>query len=187
MSSLDKKTNSVSVVLCTYNGAKFIEEQLMSIINQSYRNITEIICVDDCSTDQTVQIIERLQSQFPQIRLEKNEVNLGYIRNFEKAMSMATSEFIAISDQDDVWYQHKVQRLMDAIGDNLMVYSDTEYIDEYGAKTGKKLSDYRVLGKSNDCLNFVLFNGVSGHTMIVRKRLYEMALPFNQIVPYDYW
>lgn len=178
---------AVSIALCTFNGEKFIEKQIQSIQSQTYPNISEIICVDDRSTDRTVAILESLQKRDHRIKVVVNEDNLGYIKNFEKALSLCGSSYIALSDQDDVWNPEKVDKLIAAIGDSPMVYSNTEYIDEQDQKTGGKMSDFRLLGACDSCLNFIFFNGIAGHTMLIKREVLRSALPFNQIVPHDYW
>jgi len=187
MDSHNDLNPAVSVAMCTYNGATYIGQQLESIFTQSYPNIAEIVCVDDGSTDNTIAVLEQYQKQDSRIRIVQNTSNLGYIKNFEKALTLATSPFIALADQDDIWYPKKVEKLMTTIGNRLMVYSDTEYIDEGNRKLGKKISDFRKLGECYSCLNLALFNGISGHTMIVRKELVQQAIPFSLDVPHDYW
>lgn len=179
--------NNVSVALCSYNGAKYIEQQVRSIQQQSYPHISEIICVDDRSTDDTVALLKTMQEVDHRIKIVVNDTNLGYIRNFEKALSLCSSPFIALSDQDDIWYPTKVEKLVNAIGIHPMVYSDTEYIDEKDQRTGGKMSDFRLLGAPTSCLNFIFFNGIAGHTMLIRKELLEVSIPFNKVVPHDYW
>jgi glycosyltransferase involved in cell wall biosynthesis len=178
---------AVSIAICTYNGARFLKQQLDSILSQTYQNITEIVCVDDNSSDETVKILKEYQAADHRIKVYENSSNLGYIKNFEKVLTLCHEEYIALSDQDDLWYPFKIERLMNAIGDNLMVYSDTEYIDGNNNKLGKKMSDFRHLGSCHSCLNLVLFNGISGHTMIIRKELLHMAVPFSLYIPHDYW
>lgn len=85
----------VSVVMCTYNGAKYIREQLDSIINQTYP-IFEIIIQDDCSTDDTVDIIREYTETHSNIRLFQNEKSLGINRNFFSVMDKAQGDYIAI-------------------------------------------------------------------------------------------
>src|ERR1700744_3577317 len=92
----------ISVALCTYNGEKYIKEQLDSIINQTYTCI-EVIIVDDGSTDSTYDIISDYALRDNRIKCFKNETNLGFNKNFEKAVSLTSGEYIAISDQDDIW------------------------------------------------------------------------------------
>jgi len=183
---IDKKPE-VSIALCTYNGEQFLRKQLDSILNQKYNYITEIVCVDDNSTDNTWSILEEYSSRYKQIRIYRNEKNEGYIKNFQKALSLTTKKYIAISDQDDIWYPTKISKLIASIGDSLMIYSDNQYIDASENLLGKKFSDFINLQKTTSCLNFALFNAVSGHTMLIHRDLLSISLPFHKDVPYDYW
>ncbi|NDP22688.1 MAG: glycosyltransferase family 2 protein [Paludibacter sp.] len=177
----------VSIAMCTYNGALFLREQLESIINQDYKNITEVVCVDDNSRDDTWQILEEYAQKYPKFKIIQNNSNLGFTKNFEKAFSLTTKPFIAIADQDDIWYSSKITKLIDNIGSNLMSYSDNEYIDINGYSLGKKFSDYRRLSTCTSCLNFTLYNGISGHTAMINRNLLKYAFPFSTVIPYDYW
>lgn len=101
----------VSVVLCTYNGEKYIREQLESIVSQTYP-IHELLIQDDCSTDATPLIIEEYKEKYPFIRFYRNKNNLGFNRNFWKAFEKVTGDYIAISDQDDIWVDTKIEVLV---------------------------------------------------------------------------
>ena len=114
----------VSVVLCTYNGEKYIREQLESIVSQTYP-IHELLIQDDCSTDATPLIIEEYKEKYPFIRFYRNKNNLGFNRNFWKAFEKVTGDYIAISDQDDIWVDTKIEVLVGCIGNYLMVYADS--------------------------------------------------------------
>src|ERR1700748_3070750 len=92
----------VSVAMCTYNGEKYIRQQLDSILNQTWRNL-EIVIVDDGSSDDTFAIISEYAEKDSRIKCFKNEVNLGFNKNFEHAVELTTGDYIAISDQDDIW------------------------------------------------------------------------------------
>ena len=177
----------VSVAMCTYNGERFLSEQLNSILNQDYSNITEIVCVDDNSTDGTWKILQEYASKNKIFKIYQNKLNLGFNKNFEKAIKLTSKQYIAISDQDDIWYSSKISKLVDAIKKKLMSYSDNEYVDEDGKPIGKKFSDFRNLRTCTSCLNFVLYNGVSGHTVLINRNLLNYALPFSAIIPFDYW
>src|ERR1700743_1857825 len=104
----------VSIALCTYNGAAYIEEQLDTLVNQSYPNC-EIIVVDDCSKDNTVKILSEYADKYPQVRIHINEKNLGYTRNFEKAIRLCKGEYIALCDQDDIWDPQKIEMQVNGI------------------------------------------------------------------------
>jgi glycosyltransferase involved in cell wall biosynthesis len=103
---------TLSVAMCTYNGSKFINDQLNSIIEQS-RKVDEIIIFDDCSTDTTVQIIAEYIEKYPGlIQLFRNEKNLKSTKNFENAIAKCTGDYIFLADQDDVWDFHKVEKII---------------------------------------------------------------------------
>jgi glycosyltransferase involved in cell wall biosynthesis len=178
---------AISIALCTYNGERFLVEQLDSILNQDYKNITEIICVDDRSKDSTWDILKKYASQYPAFKIFQNTNNLGFVKNYEKAITLTTNPFIAISDQDDIWYPCKISKLVTAIGNNLMIYSDNDYIDSNGQKIGIRFSDKRNLSKTTSCLNFTLFNAISGHTILFKRELLRFALPFPTDIHYDWW
>lgn len=95
---------SISVVMCTYNGDKYLEQQIDSILCQTYP-IHELIIQDDCSTDRTVTIIEAYQKRDPRVKLYINEAPLGFNYNFSSAFAKAEGEYIASSDQDDIWHR----------------------------------------------------------------------------------
>jgi glycosyltransferase involved in cell wall biosynthesis len=99
----------ISVAMTTYNGGKYIQEQIASILHQS-QAIDELIICDDCSLDDTVAQIEAIQDE--RIRLYKNKENLGYIENFYQAISYCKGEYIFLSDQDDAWNFYKVEKMM---------------------------------------------------------------------------
>lgn len=176
----------LSVVVATYNGERFIREQMDSIIAQTYKNI-EIIVVDDCSTDATVDILQQYAKQYSNIRLFVNSLNLGYIRNFEKGFLLATGDYIAPSDQDDIWVENKLEILMSVMGDNEIVYCNSAIITNQGEPTGKLLSDIKHMQTFTDCLQYVIGNTASGHAMIVRRNTVVNSVPFANMVTHDYW
>jgi len=178
----------VSVSLGTYNGEKYLAEQLDSILQQTYPNI-EIVITDDCSTDATQQILKNYAEKYNNIKVYFNEKNLGYLRNFEKNLHYTTGEFIAFSDQDDIWLPDKIQILIDSIGDYPLVYSDTAYVDAEGKPMGKKLSDVRnfISGVNLYATEPSGGSWVAGHTMLFKRKLLETALPFPDYFNHDAW
>ena len=169
----------VSVALGTYNGEKYLKEQIDSILNQTYRNI-ELVITDDCSTDNTPVILREYADKYDNVHVYFNEKNLGLVRNFEKAIKYVQGEYIAFADQDDIWLPEKIQRLVDNIGDNMLIYSDSAYIDAESNLMGKKISDYRHLIAGKNLYTSIAESGlwVAAHSMIFRRELLDLALPF---------
>lgn len=114
MGKRNKKNLSTSVALCTYNGERFIKEQLTSIINQILP-INEIIICDDKSTDKTISIIKDIANNTPQInfKIYQNSKNLGVVKNFAKAISLCSNDIIFLSDQDDIWMKEKTSLIIE--------------------------------------------------------------------------
>jgi glycosyltransferase involved in cell wall biosynthesis len=180
-------TKLVSIALCAYNGKKFLEQQIDSILNQSYKNI-ELIIVDDNSTDNTIDIINRYIKYDNRIRLYKNSKNIGFIKNFEKAISLCTGEYICLCDQDDIWLKDKVKILVENIKDNTLIYSNASLVDEDGNDLNKSLVDPEKMIKGNNNKAFILNNCVSGNTLMFKKELIEHILPIPKKVSlHDIW
>ena len=176
----------VSIALCTYNGEAYLREQLESIVNQSYSQL-ELIAIDDCSTDNTLSILKEYEANYPFIQVFENPENLGYIRNFEKALRLCSGEFIALSDQDDIWDLHKIEKQIKAIGNHLMIYHDSEFIDENGQLLNKKMSDIMNLYRGDQPEAFLFFNCISGHSVFMKKALRDELLPFPNAYFHDWW
>lgn len=185
MSSEIKPLPLVSIVVATYNGAKFLEAQMDSLIAQTYPNI-EIVAVDDCSKDNTFEILERYAREHSHIRVFRNMSNLGYTRNFEKAISLATGEFVSFSDQDDIWAPEKTTLLMDAIGDHPMIYSDSQLVTE-DLRPLQKHSDLKNQTTFDNCLYFAVDDCVAGHSAIMKRSIAVAAMPYPREAPYDLW
>src|SRR5437773_10945714 len=131
----------ISIVLCSYNGERFIKEQVDSILSQTYSNI-ELIISDDASTDGTPNILNGFKEN-QNVKLFFQPENIGSAKNFEFATRNATGAFIAFSDQDDIWLPQKLEKLYLAIADGSLVYCDSELIAEDGKRLNKKISDLR--------------------------------------------
>ena len=178
----------VSVVMCTYNGSRFVAEQIESICNQTYEQL-ELIIVDDASSDNTFEIITQYADKDARIRAYRNDKNLGFNLNFNKACKLATGEFIAIADQDDIWEKKKIEKLVDKINehaDTLLTHCISARFEQFGKFHMKshKLVNYHA---GNDVRNFFLANYISGHNQLLRRELLEKSLPFPGNVYYDWW
>lgn len=176
----------ISVVLCSYNGARFIEEQVLSILSQTYP-IAELIVVDDASADDTCKMIEKLAAADQRIRLYRNPANIGFSANFEKALSLASADIIAISDQDDLWHPEKLQNMMRAWREDVpLIYCDSvRFTDTPPLKPQPNRKNRKLEGSDPKCI--AMFNTISGHAMLLRKSLLEKALPVPEGVYYDWW
>lgn len=176
----------VSIALCTYNGERFLAEQLDSIINQTYKNI-EIIVVDDCSSDGTLNILQSYSERYPNFKIHQNDMNLGYIKNFEKAINLCSGDFIALSDQDDIWLSHKIALQIKEIGNHILIYHDSIFIDSAGNFISKRISDVRRLYKGEDSRYFLFENCVSGHSILFNRKLISYLDKFPNNVFHDWW
>ena len=176
----------VSVVLTTYNGEKFLAQQIDSLLKQTYVDI-EIIAVDDCSTDNSVAILNSFAEEHKNIRIVVNESNLGYIKNFEKGCRLAEGEFIALCDQDDYWLENKIQRLMESIGDYPMIYCDSIVCDENLDEIASTISSRVHYTSLDNCLQLAIFCRINGHAILLRKSLFVATGPFLEVIPHDWW
>lgn len=173
---------TTSVAMCTYNGARFIEEQLRSIIDQTIP-VGEVVVCDDCSTDKTVAIITEIAKETPiPIRIYINEKNLGCVANFEKAISLCNGEVIFLSDQDDVWMPNKVEVIVDWFDkrqDKDVVISDAVLIDENGTQLTSETyfslyfdeNSRKLFDEGYGIELFAQRNRACGATMAIRKKM----------------
>src|ERR1700761_5047601 len=133
--------NRISVALCTYNGGRFLPEQLASIQQQSVPPFELVVC-DDRSTDDTVPTLRQFAAAAPfPVRIFCNEQNLGFIANFQRAIELCRGDLIALSDQDDVWYPKRLERTQGAFAAHPQVgllFSDADIIDDRDSLTGNR-------------------------------------------------
>ena len=178
----------VSVVMCTYNGSRFVDEQLESILGQTYAPL-EVIVADDASTDDTYDIIVTYAANDSRITLYRNEKNAGYNTNFSNACARTSGKYIAIADQDDIWELTKVAELVNKIKEEketVMVHGISARFEEEGKphlRSTKMVNYFR----GNDMRLFFLSNFISGHNMLFERKLLDKALPFPPNVYYDWW
>ena len=174
--------------MTTYNGEKFLAEQLDSIYNQTYKNI-EVVVTDDCSTDGTVDILNEYNKKYG-LKYFVNEENLGFVKNFEKAITLCCGDFIALSDQDDIWLPEKLEFLITEIGDNSLICSDAKLIDFEGeifAESFRDFSKLEIVAEKN-FNHFATKTFVTGCTCLFTKELLINALPFpNNLLLHDFW
>jgi glycosyltransferase involved in cell wall biosynthesis len=176
----------VSVVLGTYNGEAYLEEQLRSVLAQTYSNL-EIIAIDDGSKDGTVRILREYAAKDARIKVVINEQNLGYIRNFEKGCRLSTGKWIAVCDQDDYWMPAKIEKMVAAIGEYPMIYCDSVVCDEHLQETGPRISDLVHYQSFDDCRQLCVFSRMYGHATLITRALFDRSSPFIPEMPHDGW
>lgn len=193
-----QKALQSSVVLTTFNGAKFLSAQLASLAGQS-RSPGELVVCDDGSADGTVELLEAFarQAAFP-VRLHKNPRNLGFAQNFAHGISLASHDIIFPCDQDDTWSPHKLEVFLarferdEALG---ALFSDSELVGEAGYKLGNTLSeangfsaaDQRLYAKGQGWRVALRRNVVAGHAMGFRASARPLLLPVPPGQPHDAW
>lgn len=174
----------VSAVMCTYNGEKFIGEQIDSIMNQSYP-VYELIIQDDGSTDGTLGIINDYQKKYGNIYLFCNETPLGFNNNFTTAFYRAGGDYIASSDQDDIWRKDKIEILVSNMKDNaLLFHNSCLFYSDTGEKAGMKNATDVPYNK----LYLLLKPFVPGHECFFRREilpLYKMVADEENNISYD--
>ena len=189
--------STISVALCTYNGDKYLADQLDSILSQE-NPVDEIVICDDGSTDETFSILKNYQTRFPAIfRIFINDENMGYVENFEKALSLCSGEIIFLCDQDDVWYSDKVSSITDFFNKNPsigIVAHDLDLIGTYdGKKTFWELRHFSAEKKfsNQELLKQILHKGniFPGMTLAITKETLQEYLPLQKvdsIIIHDY-
>ncbi len=185
----------VDILLATYNGEKYIEQQLDSILTQTYSNFRLLIS-DDCSSDNTRAILEKYKQKDNRIEVFLQNENLGVIKNFEFLLGKVENKYYMFSDQDDVWKEHKIEKSLKKIEDeNLdLVYSDLEVVNEnlnlINESYWKLKGIYHKIKKYNNFESLYLNNYITGCTIISKKEFIKTFLPIpnkSKYVLHDYW
>lgn len=180
----------ISIILPTYNGQKYLPQLLESIFNQAYRNY-ELIIVDDCSTDDTFNIVRKYASGDKRLKLIRNQHNLGINANFEKGVREAKGDIIFLCDQDDIWDVDKVQRMVSLLDNGFdLVYCDLRTINSEDEITAR--SFHKVIGTdrlySKSLSQYLLFRNVTnGCSICFRKDVVDKIIPFPKFMIYDWW
>lgn len=192
------KRTGLSIALCTYNGERYLADQLGSIAAQE-RLPDELIVCDDGSSDGTLRILETFarNSPFP-VSIHVNAANVGSNKNFEKAILLCGGDIIALADQDDFWFSHKLSRIEDAFlarPSAGVVFSDALVVDENLNPLGVTIWDRfeftrgrRRRFDSGDAFGVLIRkNVVTGATMAFRKAYRDRIVPFPSMWVHDSW
>jgi glycosyltransferase involved in cell wall biosynthesis len=178
------ETTRVSIAMATYNGERYIEAQVRSILKQLGGD-DEVVIVDDASTDRTRERIAAFAD--PRIRLHVNDRNEGVMRSFGRALRMTSGSIIFLADQDDVWLPGKRAALAEALHDAAVAVSDAQVIDGEGAIIAPSFMALRG-GFRAGLAATLIRNRYLGCAMAFRRELLEVALPIPAGVPmHDMW
>jgi len=182
----------VSIVMATYNGEKYLRPQLDSILEQTYRHF-ELIVVDDASTDGTLSILNEYGAVDGRVHIFPAEKNLGFVANFERGLRLARGDFIALSDQDDIFRKDKIELLLSALKGQPncdLAVSDLSLIDEVDAEFATSIWRYQKLKpqQGKPFRRLLYLNFATGCAMMFRRRLLGIALPFpSDCRVHDWW
>lgn len=173
----------ISVCIATYNGEKYIKDQLDSILVQLHTD-DEIIISDDSSTDKTIEIIKSFNDK--RIVLYENQKFKSPIFNFENSLTYASGDYIFLSDQDDIWVPNKVKVMKEFLVNFDLVLSDTDIIDSNG--NIQKKSFYQINGSKKGLVRNIVKNSYLGCTMAFNQKILQRSLPFpKDIAMHDWW
>ena len=175
----------ISILLPTYNGAQFLEEQINSITAQSFADWELLIC-DDGSNDGTMSIATQLAARDDRIIILPSEDNMGQRRRLQQLAHVARADLIAVSDQDDIWASDKLEKLVNGLGEADLCFGSSWLIDGNGVEFGRELSaslppPYRA----GDRLTWIFRPLVSAHGMLVRRRLFGGSA-FTRALAFDW-
>jgi glycosyltransferase involved in cell wall biosynthesis len=181
---------TVSICMATYNGERYLPEQVASILAQMDCT-DELIIVDDASKDGTVGYLEGLAD--PRIRVVRNEINLGHVQSFAKVIGLATQPYILMADQDDIWLEGRAQAMRDALADgSALVSTNSEYMDGQGQPIAPLNTGLSADHSHHHAGNILrIFTGRAfyyGCAMGLREELRDIVLPIpGYVQSHDLW
>lgn len=190
--------HKVSVAMCTYNGEKYLREQLESIASQTLLPNELLVC-DDCSVDGTLEILERFSLNSPfQVHIYINDKNMGSTKNFEKCVGLCSGDIIALCDQDDVWLPEKIDKIISVFEDKPstgVVFTDAFVVDEELKPLGYNMwnsanftnKEKKDILKGKPINTLIKHNVVTGATMAFKSFYRDKFLPIPANWYHDAW
>lgn len=173
----------VSVCIATYNGENYIYQQLESILKQ-IGDGDEVIISDDSSTDRTLEIITSFDDN--RIKIFSNQKFKSPIFNFENALNHAQGDIIFLSDQDDIWHENKVEKMINSLQEADMAVCDCVFIDDNAEVIVESYFD--IAKSSPGVIRNLRKNTYFGCCMAFRRKILKKALPFPKDIPmHDIW
>jgi glycosyltransferase involved in cell wall biosynthesis len=186
----------ISVALCTYNGEDYLPQQLSSILSQSITP-NEIVVRDDGSTDETMNILHKFASKNPNIfDIKRNATNKGIVKNFEAAIRACSGDYIALSDQDDVWHESKIERQIEVhdksdvalvCHNSTLVSESLIQIDDFWSKLNHENRPQKTLSPTEIMIELIYQNFVQGATIMIDSEWKDELLPIPKIWQHDYY
>lgn len=181
--------------MCTYNGARFVGEQLASIAAQT-RPPDELVVCDDRSTDATLECVHEFARTAPfPVRVFENEKNIGSTKNFERAVELCEGDFIAVADQDDVWLPEKLRKLEEVLANEstALVFTDGDVVDESLRPLGQRVwqtirfgvEEQRLFREGRAFAVLLDHNVVTGAAMALKAEFKKLILPFPNDLTHD--
>ncbi len=176
----------VSIAMATYNGGRYLEAQLRSFLHQTILP-NELIISDDCSTDNTLEIVQRFAKTAPfQVKILVNDQNLGYVVNFSKALEYCSGDLVFLSDQDDVWHDNKIERIIrifESAPNTVLLIHDLDICNEDLTTRGETKIEF--LADDWD----IERHYVTGMASAIRQRFLKLCLPVPvcRQVTHDLW
>jgi len=180
---------SISVALCTYNGVHYLEEQLQSILGQALMPF-QVVVSDDCSSDNTWRILNTWKDRYPTIiEIYRQPRNVGFNKNFEFVLSKVKGDYVALSDQDDIWHLDKLKVLSDYASrfPEVDVFHHDEAIFGKNVATDFVDSNYWLPYEGNGAGIVFVLNRLTGHKLMIKTTMLADILPIPDYVIYDWW
>ncbi len=191
--------DELSIALCTCEGSFFLPAQLESLAGQSLVPGEVVVC-DDASTDGSVDIVEEFAKKVPfKVKITVNGTRLGAVKNFEQAIFLCKGKYIALCDQDDIWYDHRLEMALQCMAEAekdsgaktpVLVHSDLAVIDGSGKQVAPSYMKARRIKHKGDKVlnNLVAQNFVTGNTVLFNSALKKLALPIpDEAFMHDWW
>lgn len=179
----------IEILLATYNGEKYVGEQIDSIINQTYRNWILLIR-DDNSKDNTLEILKEYEKKDNRIKvIEDKKGNLGFVKNFEELLNNSKEDWVMFSDQDDYWLENKIEKYVailnasseDILKKPMLIHSNSFICDDNLEIIKDEFINSKIANKYNeDDFYFAYF--VQGSTVLINRAIIDLALPFSKNV-----
>ena len=190
-------TEHVDIIMATYNGEKFLLEQIQSIQNQEHQKWNLYIS-DDGSQDNTIQIIKDIQANDQRVKLVNFEKQGGIVENFNKALSFSNAEYIFLADQDDIWMENRLQIMLknfkeiesENLGKSILMFTDLQLIDSNKNIIADSFYKYNKLNPyTNMRPNMLIWRStVYGCSTLFNKKLLNECFPIPKYASmHDQW